>query len=110
MYGSDEYILQYNAEMGPPWRTLDRWLRVSYPFLHADRIKTPTLFLGGDKDFNVPIGGGEQMYAALRTLGVPAQLVVYPGQFHTLQRPSYIKDCEQRYVAWFGRYLAPAAP
>ena len=110
MYGSDEYILQYNAEMGPPWRTLDRWMRVSYPFLHADRIKTPTLFLGGDKDFNVPIGGGEQMYAALRTLGVPAQLVVYPGQFHTLRRPSYIKDCEQRYVAWFGRYLAPAAP
>ena len=85
-------------------------MRVSYPFLHVDRIKTPTLFLGGDKDFNVPIGGGEQMYAALRTLGVPAQLVVYPGQFHTLRRPSYIKDCEQRYIAWFGRYLAPAAP
>ena len=80
---------------------------LSYPFFHADRIKTPTLFLGGDKDFNVPIGGGEQMYAALRTLGVPAQLVVYPGQFHVLKRPSYIKDCEQRYLAWFGRYLAP---
>ncbi len=110
MYGSDEYILQYNAEMGPPWRTLERWLRVSYPFFHADRIKTPTLFLGGDKDFNVPVSGGEQMYAALRTLGVPTQLVVYPGQFHLLTRPSYIKDCEQRYLAWFGRYLAPGAP
>jgi len=110
MYGSDQYILQDNAELGPPWRTLDRWLRVSYPFFHADRIKTPTLFLGGDKDFNVPIGGGEQMYAALRTLDVPTQLVVYPGQHHLLTRPSYIKDCEQRYTAWFDRYLAPAAP
>ena len=110
MYGSDEYILQYNAELGPPWRTLERWLRVSYPFFHADRIKTPTLFLGGDKDFNVPIAGGEQMYAALRTLGVPTQLVIYPGQFHLLTRPSYIRDCVERYLAWFDRYLAPAAP
>jgi dipeptidyl aminopeptidase/acylaminoacyl peptidase len=110
MYGSDEYILQYNAELGPPWRNSERWLRVSYPFFHADRIKTPTLFLGGDKDFNVPVGGGEQMYAALRTLGVPTQLVVYPGQFHLLRRPSYIKDCIQRYLAWFDRYLAPPAP
>jgi dipeptidyl aminopeptidase/acylaminoacyl peptidase len=110
MYGSDEYILQDNAELGPPWRTLERWLRLSYPFFHADRIKTPTLFFGGEKDFNVPIAGGEQMYAALRTLGVPTQLVVYPGQFHLLTRPSYIKDYEHRYLEWFDRYLAPAAP
>ena len=109
MYGSDEYSLQYNAEMEPPWRTLDRWLRVSYPLLHADRIKTPTLFLGGEKDFNVPILGSEQMYEALRTLGVPTQLVIYPGQFHELTRPSYIKDRLRRYLAWFDRYLAPGA-
>jgi dipeptidyl aminopeptidase/acylaminoacyl peptidase len=105
MYGADEYILQYNAELQPPWAAAPLWLRVSYPFFHADRIKTPTLFLGGNKDFNVPIAGGEQMYAALRTLGVPAQLIVYPGQHHLLTRPSYIKDRLQRYLAWFDRYL-----
>jgi dipeptidyl aminopeptidase/acylaminoacyl peptidase len=48
--------------------------------------------------------------AALRTLGVPTQLVLYPGQFHLLTRPSYIKDCIQRHLAWFDRYLAPAVP
>jgi dipeptidyl aminopeptidase/acylaminoacyl peptidase len=105
MYGTDEYIVQYNAELEPPWAATPLWLKVSYPFLHADRIKTPTLFLGGDKDFNVPIAGGEQMYAALRTLGVPTQLIVYPGQYHVLTRPSYIKDRLQRYLAWFDRYL-----
>jgi dipeptidyl aminopeptidase/acylaminoacyl peptidase len=109
MYGADEYIVQYNAELQPPWAAAPLWLKVSYPFFHADRIKTPTLFLGGDKDFNVPIAGGEQMYAALRTLGVPAQLIVYPGQNHLLTRPSYIKDCMQRYIAWFDRYLAAPA-
>jgi dipeptidyl aminopeptidase/acylaminoacyl peptidase len=106
MYGSDEYVLQYNAELGPPWASADRWLKVSYPFFHAERIKTPTLFLGGDKDFNVPVAGGEQMYEALRTLGVPTELIVYPGQYHLLTRPSYIKDRIRRYLDWFDRYLA----
>jgi dipeptidyl aminopeptidase/acylaminoacyl peptidase len=108
MYGVDQYILQYNAEIGPPWLATERWLALSYPFFHADRIKTPTLFLGGDKDFNVPVVGGEQMYEALRTLGVPTALVIYPGQFHGLTRPSFIRDRLQRYLAWFDRYLAPA--
>ena len=104
-YGSDEYIVQYNAELGPPWRSLALWIQVSYPFIHADRIRTPTLFLGGDKDFNVPIAGGEQMYQALRTLGVPTQLIVYPGQYHVLTRPSFLVDRFRRYLAWMEQYL-----
>ena len=72
---------------------------------HADRIKTPTLFLGGEKDFNVPLVGGEQMYQALRSLGIATQLVVYPGQFHGITRPSYQKDRMERYLAWYAKYL-----
>ncbi len=105
MYGADEYLVQYNAELGPPWRDPALWLRVSYPFFHADRIRTPTLFLGGDKDFNVPVAGGEQMYQALRTLGVPAQLIVYPGEYHVLTRPSFLVDRTQRYLDWMDKYL-----
>lgn len=104
-YGSDEYILQYNNELGTPWSNTALWLKVSYPFFHADRIHTPTLFMGGDKDFNVPITGGEQMYQALRTLGVPTQLVVYPGQHHVFTRPSFVKDLAERMSAWIDRYI-----
>jgi dipeptidyl aminopeptidase/acylaminoacyl peptidase len=106
-YGTDEYVLQYNSELGPPWSNTALWLKVSYPFFHADRIHTPTLFLGGEKDFNVPISGGEQMYQALRTLGVPAQLIVYPGQHHVFTRPSFVKDLAERMSAWLDRYLPP---
>jgi dipeptidyl aminopeptidase/acylaminoacyl peptidase len=105
MYGSDQYILQYNNELAPPWRSADLWMKLSYPFFHADRIHTPTLFMGGQKDFNVPIIGSEQMYQALRTLGVPTQLVVYPGQYHLFSRPSYIHDRLERYAAWYDKYL-----
>lgn len=104
-YGADEYILQYNNELGPPWKNPALWLKVSYPFFHADRIHTPTLFMGGTKDFNVPLIGSEQMYQALRTLGVPARLIVYPDEHHVFTRPSFVKDLAVQMSAWVDRYV-----
>jgi dipeptidyl aminopeptidase/acylaminoacyl peptidase len=110
MYGTDMYINQYEAELGPPWKNPEVWTKVSYPFFHADRIRTPTLFLCGEKDFNVPLLGSEQMYQALRSLGVDTQLVIYPNMHHGITTPSYKKDRLERYVAWYDKYLkAPAA-
>jgi len=105
MYGTDMYIQQYEQELGPPWKAQDLWLKLSYPFFHADRIHTPTLFVGGEKDFNVPLLGSEQMYQALRSLGVESKLVIYPGQFHGIATPSYKKDRLERYLDWYGRFL-----
>ena len=105
MYGSDQYITQYEQEIGLPWKSRDLWLKISYPFFQADRIKTPTLYMGGQNDFNVPIIGGEQMYQALKTQGIDTGLVVYPGQFHGLTTPSYQRDRLARYLAWFDKYL-----
>ena len=107
MYGVDQYITQYEQEIGPPWKSQDLWLKISYPFFHADRIKTPTLFLGGEKDFNVPLSGGEQMYQALKSLGVDTQLVIYPGQFHGITTPTYKIDRFRRYLDWYDKYLKP---
>jgi len=105
-YGTDQYILQYDNELGPPWKNRDVYLKLSYPFLEADkRIHTPTLFMGGTSDMNVPILGGEQMYEALKSLGVPTELVVYPGQFHGFTRPSFIRDRYERWLAWWDKYL-----
>ena len=79
MYGTDQYILQYDTEMGQPWKNPDAWMKVSYPFFKADRIKTPTLFMCGQNDFNVPIAGSEQMYQALKSNGVDAAARRLPG-------------------------------
>lgn len=110
-YGVDQYIIQYDNEIGPPWdpKAWETYQKLSYPFLHADRIKTPTLFLCGEKDFNVPVSGSEQMYQSLRSLGVDTQLVIYPGQFHGITRPSYVRDRYERYLAWYDKYLKKAA-
>ncbi|HEY3988795.1 MAG TPA: S9 family peptidase [Acidobacteriaceae bacterium] len=105
MYGVDEYILQYDNELGPPWKNPETYIKLSYPFFHVERIKTPTLFMGGDKDFNVTLVGGEQMYQALKSVGVPAELIVYPGQFHGFTRPSFIRDRYERWFVWYDKYL-----
>jgi dipeptidyl aminopeptidase/acylaminoacyl peptidase len=106
-YGTDQYIIQYDYEIGPPWnpKAWETYQKISYPFLHADRIKTPTLFLGGERDFNVPVQGGQQMYQALRSLGIDTQMVIYPNENHGISRPSYVRDRYERYLAWYDKYL-----
>jgi dipeptidyl aminopeptidase/acylaminoacyl peptidase len=108
-YGTDQYTLDYENELGVPWKNMETWMRVSYPFLHADRIKTPTLFLCGQNDFNVPLLNSEQMYQTLRSLGVPTELVIYPGQFHRIKKPSYLIDRYKRYLDWYAKWIGPSA-
>ena len=106
-YGTDQYIREYEAELGTPWTNPAAWIKVSFPFLHADRIVTPTLFFCGDKDFNVPLLNSEQMYQALRSLGRDTQLVIYPGQYHEITKPTYQRDRLERYLGWYDKYLMP---
>ena len=104
-YGYDQYTLEYELELGLPWRDRTAYERVSFPFLHADRIKTPTLFYCEELDVNVPCLGSQQMYQALRSLEVPTQLVIYPGEWHPVTVPSYLRDRMQRHLDWYGLYL-----
>ena len=109
LYGHEQYVFLYDNEFGPPWKDTALWLKSSYPFFKADRITTPTLFMGGEEDWNVPILGSEQMYQALKTLNVPTQLVVYPGQNHGLTKLSFQRDRLERYLAWYDRYVREGA-
>ena len=106
-YGTDHYQYEYEAELGLPWKHADAYLKLSGPFLKADQIKTPTLFLCGEDDMNVPLLNTEQMYQAVRRLGIPTELVIYPGQNHGIRTPSYQKDRLERYVKWYDTYLRP---
>ena len=106
-YGTDHYQYEYEAELGLPWKHADAYLKLSGPFLKADQIKTPTLFLCGEIDMNVPLLNTEQMYQAVRRLGIPTELVIYPGQNHGIRTPSYQKDRYERYVKWYDTYLRP---
>jgi len=105
-YGHDQYQRWWEEELGLPWIAANRekWDRIS-PFFRLDRVKTPTLILGGEQDWNVPILNSEQLYIGLKRQGVPTELVVYPGQGHIFSVPSYNRDLYERYIAWFDRWV-----
>jgi dipeptidyl aminopeptidase/acylaminoacyl peptidase len=104
-YGTDQYVREYEAELGAPWKTTKTWLKLSFPFLKADRIRTPTLFLCGANDFNVPLLNSEQMYQALRSLDIATRLVIYPDTYHGVEKPSYQRHRLDQYLKWYGEYL-----
>jgi len=112
-FGHDHYQKDYFYELGYPWDNKAVWERVS-PFYRVNNITTPTLFMGGEIDWNVPIIGSEQMYQALKSLGRTTELVVYPGEYHGFTVPSHIKDRLERYLAWYAHYVkgesTPATP
>jgi dipeptidyl aminopeptidase/acylaminoacyl peptidase len=105
-YGHDMYQRWWEQELGLPWEpeARERYEKIS-PFNRIDQVVTPTLILGGEKDWNVPIINSEQLYLALKRLGVETELVVYPGEFHGNFAPSHSKDLYQRYLDWFGGHL-----
>lgn len=105
-YGHDQYQRWWEYELGLPWEPESRALYEKLsPFNSVERIVTPTLIVGGEKDWNVPIINSEQLYLALRRLGREAELVVYPGEFHGIGKPSYEKDLYERYLAWLDKYV-----
>jgi dipeptidyl aminopeptidase/acylaminoacyl peptidase len=113
LYGHDQYQKDYEAELGLPWENPAAWIKVS-PFRNVAKVTTPTLFMGGNIDWNVPILGGEQMYQALKRLGRATELVVYPDEFHEFSTPSHIKDRLERDLAWYAHFVksdtTPARP
>ena len=108
-YGTDHYQREWETELGLPWRQRDLWIRLS-PWFEVDKVATPTLLMCGEDDRNVPLLHSLQLYQALRRLGRETELVIYPGEDHSIDRPSFQKDRYERWLAWYDRFLKPGSP
>ena len=105
VYGSDQYISQYEDELGKPWENPKKYEALSYPFYKVKEIKAPVLFMASQADFNVPVIGAEQMYQAFKSEGIPTELIIYPNQNHGIRVPSYIVHRHNAHINWFNKYL-----
>ncbi len=105
-YGHDEYQRWWEEELGFPWleENKEAWERIS-PFYALDKVTTPTLIVGGEEDWNVPIINSEQLYIVLKRREIPTRLVVYPGEYHSLSVPSYEKHMYEQYFEWLETYV-----
>jgi dipeptidyl aminopeptidase/acylaminoacyl peptidase len=73
----------------------------------VSKIKTPLYLIADEKDGNCPLPQAMQLYQRLRLLGMKTELVIYPGENHTMHRPSHMVDRLQRLLRWFGAHLSP---
>ena len=76
------------------------------PLKHVGNVSTPTMFLHGENDNDVPIAEAEQMYIALKDVGVETVFVRYPREGHGLREPKHQVDAVERSFAWYDRHFA----
>jgi dipeptidyl aminopeptidase/acylaminoacyl peptidase len=77
----------------------------SSPITFIKRIRTPTLVLVGERDLECPVPQSREFWHALKTLGVPTQLAIYPGEGHMIVRPDHRRDIMKRSLTWLDKHL-----
>ncbi len=77
----------------------------SSPITYVKKVKTPTLIVVGERDGECPAPQSYELWHALHVLGVPTELVVYPGEGHMFVDPNNKRALIERAAAWFDKYL-----
>ncbi len=104
-YGTSLYQDLIHAEFGGfPWDDYDLLWRWS-PLRYVRAVETPTLFIHGEQDHDVPITQAEEMYMALKRRGIDTLFVRYPREGHGLREPRHRLDALERTLAWFDKFL-----
>ena len=78
------------------------------PLKYVSNIKTPLLIEHQSEDQRLPIEQGEQLYSALKYLGRPVRMVIYPGESHGMSRggkPWHRIHRLRTHAAWWRKYL-----
>ena len=103
-FGTDQWHTQYVTEFGKPWDNVERYRDLS-PGATMTNIKTPLFLIANEKDGNCPPSQAMQFYQRLKLMGQQTELVIYPGEPHSMTVPSHYVDRLHRLVDWFARYL-----
>jgi len=84
----------------------DRALLASLsPVTAVERITAPVLLAHGDRDTNVPVAESVQAHEALQALGAVSDLLLLPGEGHTIVGREHVVELSDRVAAWFDRWL-----
>jgi dipeptidyl aminopeptidase/acylaminoacyl peptidase len=109
MYGSSDLNWAFQFEFGnqPPWENLENFWRQS-PMKHIGNTQTPTMVIHSENDLRVSIEQGEQIFVALKKLGVDTEMIRYPDEPHGLSRGGRTDrriDRLNHILRWFNKYL-----
>ncbi len=103
-FGEDQWFVWYLTELGSPLENAELYRRLS-PGTYLDNVTTPLYLIANEEDRNCPLPQVLQAYQRLKLLGQETELVVYPGEPHSMQQPSHLIDRLERLLDWYGRHL-----
>jgi dipeptidyl aminopeptidase/acylaminoacyl peptidase len=117
MWGSSDGNWIFEMEFGekPPWEsddTLMNFWRQS-PMKHIKNAKTPTLVIHSEQDLRCAMEQGEQVFVALKKLGVDTEFVRFPDEPHGLSRGGRTdrRIARLEHISgWFDKYLKDEEP
>jgi len=72
---------------------------------YIHNVRTPTFSYVGERDIECPAPQTQEFWHALKTVGVPTAIMIYPGEGHALRDPVNTQDSVQRSLAWLDKYL-----
>lgn len=75
------------------------------PLNYAGNFKTPTLILHGESDWRCHITEGEQLFTALKKMGVPAMMARFPNEPHVFDQPNHIEAALRMKLEWWKNYI-----
>jgi len=99
----------FQSERRPLWDAKDVYANVS-PFMHADKIKTPILFVHGENDNNpgtFPIQS-QRMFQAVKGNGGTTRLVMLPYESHGYRARQSVLHTQYEMIAWMNRFVRDA--
>lgn len=109
MWGSSDFNWTFQRELNnqPPFAALQYYWEHS-PIAYIGNAKTPMKVIHNEMDHRCPIEQGEQVYVALKRLGVDTEFVRFPEEFHGLSRGGRTDRRIARLkhiIGWFEKYL-----
>lgn len=87
-----------------PWEDL-AFYQAHSPIFQVQHVQTPAILQHGDADARVPLEQGLQFYNAMKRLGIPVEMYIYPRQGHAINEPRLLADALARNLEWFMEQL-----
>ena len=105
-YGTSDWNWLREEAFGdePPWENIENYLRQS-PLISIANTSTPTLVINNENDMRCPVEQGEQLFVALKRIGVDTEMIRFPDEFHSLNRTDRKIIRLNQMLIWFDKYL-----
>jgi dipeptidyl aminopeptidase/acylaminoacyl peptidase len=103
LYAQTRFACEYYFQ-GTPYDNWEHYIDLS-PLKYIKNAKTPTLIHFGENDRIIPKSQGEELYMALKKMGVPTEFIVYPNMRHNISDMRYQMVKMQAEFNWFERWI-----